>query len=79
MSTPRRPPNYFHAIPEYLGPPDDSLLKSIGGSPCTDSQKSKAAIKNNEDYIYYDYFADIKALNREWKESLYEKSASDEE
>ena len=69
MSTQNR--SNASSIPKYLGPPDDSLMKKL--PECALPSKLKYKFNDDKEYIYYDFFPDIKALHAEWKESLYEK------
>lgn len=71
---------YF--VTKYLGPPSDSLIKKPFASMENRHSKPKLILElerlvlddNNFPFlVYYNYFADIKALHVEWKESLYEK------
>ena len=57
-------------LPQYLGPPSESLLKKL---PMETSNVSRMNANGSSD-VYYDYFRDIKELHIEWKESLYEKT-----
>lgn len=63
--------DYNNFIPKYLGPPKDSLARTpLQCDHVPSNYKQNATSFHN--FYSRDYFSDIKALNLEYKEGLYE-------